>query len=58
MTVWSYFDDFNEEEREQLLQRRIREGQTAKEILKRFGHPSTWEAEQLTLFGGRIDDSK
>ena len=49
---WSYFDDFTEEEREMLKQRRIREGQSAKEILYRFGHPSTWEAEQLQLFGG------
>ena len=51
---WSWFDDFTKEERAMIQERRVKEGMNAKELLARFGHPSTWkyEVEQLTLFGG------
>lgn len=46
----SYFDDFTDEEREQVRERMVRNGQTWDEIINRYGHPKTWEAEQIRMF--------
>jgi hypothetical protein len=44
---YSYFDDFTEEEREMVRQKMKSEGQSWKEIMERFGHPSKWETNPL-----------
>jgi hypothetical protein len=46
---YSYFDDFTEEERQQVRLKMIECGQTWKEIIKRFGHPKDWEENQLQM---------
>ncbi len=49
MTRYSYFDDYTEEEREQVVERMKKEHQSWKEIIKRFGHPSEWKEEQMVM---------
>lgn len=46
----SYFDDYTEEEREQVREKMVKEGCSWKEVIERFGHPSEWEEEQLKMF--------
>jgi hypothetical protein len=49
----SYFDDYTEEEREMMRKKMAEEHQSWKEIISRFGHPSTWsEPKQMKLFEG------
>jgi hypothetical protein len=49
MARYSYFDDFTEEERQMVRRRMLKEHQTWKEILKRFGHPSKWKENELQI---------
>ena len=47
---YSYFDDFTEVERKMVFARMQKHGQTWKEIIQRFGHPSKWVNEQIRMF--------
>ena len=49
MARYSYFDDFTEEERAQVVERMRKEHQSWKEIIERFGHPSGWKEEQVRM---------
>ena len=42
MAKYSYFDDFTPKQREMMRKKQISEGQSFKEIIKRFGHPRDW----------------
>ena len=48
-TKYSYFDDFTPEERKAVFDRMSKEEMTFDEIMKRHGHPSTWETEQIRM---------
>lgn len=52
MARYSYFDDFTERERGLVVAKMLEEGQTWKDIIKRFGHPRDWEENdpQMRLF--------
>jgi hypothetical protein len=47
--MYSYFDDYTEEEREQVRQRMVEYGYSWKDVINRWGHPSEWKEEQLRL---------
>ena len=54
MSKYNYFDDFTDAEREMVKRKQISEGQTWKEIIKRFGHPRDWEEGKPKQLGFEI----